>query len=105
MVFGHMEPQMTKKMWWWYFESKYEGTVHIPCEDFTKEEIEKENEGDIEGSVGFTVGFGVRMSAPGYLDCTAWEVFDDEDDAQSTYDAFVDEIAQSKYEAGEGGEG
>jgi hypothetical protein len=27
-------------------------------------------------------GFGARLSAPGYLDCTEWTVFDTEDEAR-----------------------
>jgi hypothetical protein len=27
-------------------------------------------------------GFGARLSAPGYLDCTEWAVFDSEDEAR-----------------------
>ena len=28
-------------------------------------------------------GWGARLSAPGYLDCTDWSVFDSEDEARS----------------------
>lgn len=28
-------------------------------------------------------GYGVRLSAPGYLDCTEWEVFDTEAEADA----------------------
>jgi hypothetical protein len=39
-------------------------------------------EGDVE-SVGLKVGYGARMSAPGYLDCTEWSVFDTEAEAEA----------------------
>ena len=46
------------------------------------------------GPYGHAVGFGVRESAPGYLDCTEWEVFETIEEAQ----ARADEI-DAEYEA------
>jgi hypothetical protein len=42
-------------------------------------------EGDID-IVKMTTGFGARMSAPGYMDCTEWAVFDTEAEAKSYLD-------------------
>lgn len=33
-------------------------------------------------SWGYICGYGARLSAPGYLDCTEWAVFDTEREAQ-----------------------
>jgi hypothetical protein len=38
-------------------------------------------EGTIESWENIS-GFGARLSAPGYLDCTEWTVFDTEDEAR-----------------------
>lgn len=35
-------------------------------------------------------GYGVRESAPGYLDCTAWEVLDTRASAEALYKALLD---------------
>jgi hypothetical protein len=34
-------------------------------------------------SISARTGWGARMSAPGYLDCTDWSVFDSEDEARA----------------------
>ena len=34
-------------------------------------------------SVSTRTGFGARLSAPGYMDCTEWSVFDTESEAQA----------------------
>lgn len=47
-------------------------------------------EGDPE-SVTLRTGFGARLSAPGYLDCTEWTVFDTEAAARLYLDALEDE--------------
>jgi hypothetical protein len=31
-------------------------------------------------------GYGVRLSAPGYLDCTEWDVYDSEEEATTAAD-------------------
>lgn len=39
-------------------------------------------------------GYGARLSAPGYLDCTAWAVFDTEEEArQYLSETFTDDTA------------
>ena len=88
-----MQPQMTDQQWWFYFETKSEGTTWVPAEWFSPDSLAKELGDDLVGSIGVTAGYGVRRSAPGYMDCTPWEVFDDEADAQ---DAFEEMIAEDK---------
>lgn len=47
-------------------------------------------------------GWGARMSAPGYMDCTDWCVFDTEAEAKEylreTYDAQIDEVDEVEKE-------
>lgn len=42
-------------------------------------------------SVRVIDGYGARMSAPGYLDCTEWTVFDTEEDANNYLDEYYGE--------------
>ena len=86
-----MQPQMTEQQWWFYYETKCEGSIWVPAELFSPETLAKELGDDLVGSIGVTAGYGVRRSAPGYLDCTEWEVYDDEDDAQAAFDELVAE--------------
>jgi hypothetical protein len=37
------------------------------------------------------MGCGARLSAPGYLDCTEWSVFDTEDEARAYLDEYYPE--------------
>lgn len=37
-------------------------------------------------SIELKVGYGARMSAPGYMDCTNWTVFDTEEEARAYLD-------------------
>ena len=39
-------------------------------------------------------GYGARLSAPGYLDCTEWTVFDTEEEANAYLDEQDDEPEQ-----------
>jgi hypothetical protein len=42
-------------------------------------------------------GYGARLSAPGYLDCTEWTVFDSESEAR----AYLDEMYPEDEETGD----
>ena len=62
---------------WFIWEDKYDGTSAIPHEsiwEVPEEQIIEVVEQRIEG-------WGARLSAPGYLDCTEWTVFDTEQEA------------------------
>jgi len=63
-----MEPQIIKCDFV-EVETKYEGTFFIPEEDYTPEEGEEKVE-------VHSAKYGARFSAPGYLDCTLWTIFD-----------------------------
>ena len=55
------------------------GVVFFPADMFTLEEAKAEFEQIWEART--IEGYGARMSAPGYLDCTEWSVFDTEEEA------------------------
>ena len=63
-----------------------EGNVN----EFDLGELEDYYEGEIE-SASMVKGFGARLSAPGYLDCTEWSVFDTEDEAHAYLDEYYPE--------------
>ena len=83
-----MQPQMTDQQWWWCFDSPDEGTTWVPYEYFTRDQMHDEFSA-IAGTLYLTAGYGVRRSAPGYMDCTEWEVFGDEADAQAAFDEMI----------------
>lgn len=56
------------------------GTEIVPADlvggDPTQAKLKDYLEGDRIQSFEVVEGYGARMSAPGYLDCTEWTVFD-----------------------------
>jgi hypothetical protein len=98
---GFMEPQITDKERWAEVDTNC-GTEFIPLEqlgitlpdcDTTTNWTEACTEllrDYLEGSRVFSVqereGYGARLSAPGYLDCTEWAVFDTEQEARDYLD-------------------
>ncbi|MDE2021149.1 MAG: hypothetical protein KGJ13_12505 [Patescibacteria group bacterium] len=87
-----MEEQITDSQMWLEIDGTH-GITWVPFDVLSKEEIEEcESTDDFdqenlqsmfgdyyEGkvwSVTTRQGFGARLSAPGYLDCTEWTVFD-----------------------------
>lgn len=84
---SHMKPQVVFDEWW-EVETD-DGTVFIPFDligdnpipiDFLKYiESDKPPAPDAYEIVN---GYGARLSAPGYLDCTEWTVFDTENQAR-----------------------
>jgi hypothetical protein len=46
-------------------------------------------------------GYGARLSAPGYMDCTEWTVFNTEDEAQAYLDENYPEDEEEEDEASE----
>ena len=84
-----MEPQMTEKQKWVEVENA-NGITHCPENVFNFAEID---ELDLVHGVFIRSieGYGVRLSAPGYLDCTDWDVFLDEKEAKERYQELVQE--------------
>lgn len=79
-----MEPQIMHGNWC-EIESTH-GAFFVPKEDVGEEPSQKSLEQYIEGSYlehRFLSGWGARLSAPGFLDCTDWVVFDTEQKARA----------------------
>jgi hypothetical protein len=82
---GHMKPEIVGPTDWWEVDT-HEGTFFVQAEfvGLKKEDVELEKLKDYVdvADVGHIIdwelkrGYGARMSAPGYLDCTDWTVFD-----------------------------
>lgn len=96
-----MQQQITRKMWWVEIDGTC-GITAVALDDLTKDQraiadsvsgdpdAEPDDlqahfgdyyEGEVQ-SISTREGFGARMSAPGYLDCTEWAVFDSEKEAE-----------------------
>jgi len=76
-----MEKQVTEKSDWYEIDGT-EGTVWVPADVVGS----LEHAGDYYAGEIWTVearkGYGARLSAPGYMDCTDWCVFDTEAEAE-----------------------
>lgn len=89
-----MQPEVTDKQTWITIDGTC-GMMSLPIDALAQnraefllldEEAQLETlrayyEGDPQ-SFEIVKGFGARLSAPGYLDCTDWCVFDTEDEAK-----------------------
>ena len=75
-----MEKQITNKRDWWEVDGA-NGTEWFDQEDFTELEARQNYQGTVWSSTP-REGFGARLSAPGYLDCTEWTVFDTVEEAE-----------------------
>lgn len=96
-----MQPQVTEKQKWIMVDGP-EGTEYLPIDLWAKQEMqniiaeiqaEETNNKLILKLIEYTRnqtffeskvihGFGARLSAPGYMDCTDWCVFDTEKEAR-----------------------
>jgi len=94
-----MERQITKKLKWIEIDGGF-GTTWVPAvdvpevvaavEQFGSESAEAkeaaadyyEGSADRIESVSLCEGYGARLSAPGYMDCTEWSVFETEAEAE-----------------------
>jgi hypothetical protein len=107
-----MQKQVTGNQHWLRVETN-QGTEFIPGElcvfvrnsnqplsDDERDEAEQKIRPYVEGipqSWENIKGFGARLSAPGYLDCTEWAVFDTEDEARE----YLEETYPDGEESGE----
>lgn len=101
-----MQQQVTVKRKWLEIEGS-NGTTFVDAEDvparlrelsnfvWSKTEAENEEANELaaeyyDGHEVYTVtireGYGARLSAPGYMDCTEWSVFDTEEEARKYLD-------------------
>lgn len=79
---GFMQKQITAKQKWYRVETS-QGTQTVPMELIGPEPadslaFDSYVEGGYESVESWELveGYGARLSAPGYLDCTEWTVFD-----------------------------
>lgn len=86
-----METQITIRMRWAHVENEYGESYSIPAEDY--------NAADHPGTVTYSKGYGVRESAPGYMDCTEWEVFEALEEAEARYKEIEDEYDEMDEES------
>lgn len=74
-----MELEVTDKQDWWEIDSD-EGTVCLPREYFTEDQAQENVSSEVY-EINKVSGHGARLTAPGYLDCTGWSVYDTEREA------------------------
>lgn len=73
-----MEPDIEEGDWF-----QVDGTAGVfvfPEQYLSEEDVRREYEGEV-WEVETIHGFGARLSAPGYMDCTDWSVFDTYEEA------------------------
>lgn len=71
---------------WWEVETDNDGTYYAPI-DVEPEDVA----GGHIASVKRITGYGARLSAPGYMDCTDWCVFETEKEAVEYLDEYYPE--------------
>ncbi len=104
-----MEAQMTYKTRWysietdcgtWFVETcdvnctEAEAVAALDAEDAdTVKELVQYTEGtEIVEPITVIVGYGVRASAPGYTDCTDWDVYTNKREAIKAYNELCREL-------------
>lgn len=97
-----MQPQITEQQWWFYYKTKTCGITWVPTDLFSRQELEEQLGDDLVGSIGVTAGYGVRLSAPGYLDCTPWDVYGDKEDAEAALSEYVAEYEDDEDDEDDG---
>lgn len=53
---------------------------------------------DIIDDITIIKGYGVRLSAPGYIDCTDWDVYLTEEEALDAYNELKEELEEEDKE-------
>jgi hypothetical protein len=91
-----MQRQITKKREWWEVDGTC-GTEFFDKEDFTEDEARENYSGEV-WTVESRTGHGARLSAPGYMDCTEWSVFDTVAEAQAYLDEYYPEDEEDETE-------
>lgn len=87
---GFMQRQITRKCSWYQVETS-QGTEFVDADLVGKQEP-ADSDGLVDYCEGIPVsweliqGYGARLSAPGYMDCTEWSVFDTQEEAEKYLD-------------------
>jgi hypothetical protein len=68
-----MLPEYTEDKLWWNIDGT-SGVLLLPQDEFTCDQALVEYIGE-PWEIEELAGVGVRLSAPGFLDCTDWDVF------------------------------
>lgn len=80
-----MEPQITLEDDWMVFDDEHEGIIYYNYDDILLRDGPcSDRLYDTPGCrcvMQRVTGYGARLSAPGYMDCTDWCVFDTEQEA------------------------
>lgn len=74
-----MKAELTSKMKWYQVEDKT-GTIFYPGNYFSKDWVKIEHP---NSQVTTVIGYGARLSAPGYLDATDWNVYTSREEAEA----------------------
>ena len=100
-----MQRQITHKQTWLKVETTHgtffvDGSLHLNVSNCPADEVENNPiwastvRQYVEGEPQvweWIKGYGARLSAPGYLDCTEWAVFDTPEQAQAYLDEYYPE--------------
>ena len=85
-----MEAQLTDKQLWVVVEGNY-ATDYIPADIIgylpTAQNVKDYTENTEIYEITILSAYGVRLSAPGDMDCTAWEIYTNKRDAIKAYNA------------------
>lgn len=92
-----MEQQITVKMLWYEVDTRH-GIDYYPSDMFTRDEVSAMAEVNDE-YITEVHGYGARMSAPGYLGCTEWSVFDTAEEAQEYLDEYYGDDSMNDLDA------
>jgi hypothetical protein len=92
-----MRAEMTEKQWWYDVDTNVAGSEFVPQELIGYQRcIDADGEPDLEtiaklrdylegstvNAIARVFGYGVRLSAPGYMDCTSWSVYANKREAE-----------------------
>lgn len=110
-----MQKEITDKQKWYEIDGP-QGREFVPADlvGTEDEELNRFIEGEMKGpvpealaqycenteawTIERTEGYGARMSAPGYLDCTDWSVFDTPEKAEKHLDEMYGDDADEDLE-------
>jgi len=74
-----MKPQIVFDDWW--MVDGADGITYFPADMFSEEDVREAVFGPVYEIILLKDKYGVRWSAPGYMDATEWTVFDTEQEA------------------------